>query len=122
PTVQQCYQLHYSREKAALQQRNVSEAMSYMWTTLSAVKCWPDQAFLFPSVQPTVLRQITLLLGPDISGRLCLAKEPSKMRRERNCPVSLSPLSVHPLRPAFRPGLLIVSLGEVVAAQWWGGG
>ncbi|KAJ4932371.1 hypothetical protein JOQ06_010794, partial [Pogonophryne albipinna] len=48
--------------------------------------------------------------------------EPSEMRRERNCPVSLSPLSVHPLRPAFRPGLLIVSLGEVVAAQWWGGG
>lgn len=30
--------------------------------------------------------------------------------------VSLSRLSVHPLRPAFRPGLLIVSLGEVVVA------
>lgn len=72
--------------------------------------------------QPTVLRQIALLLCPDISGRLRLAKEPSETRRERNCPLSLSHLSVHPLRPAFRPGFLIVSLGEVVEPQQWGGG
>lgn len=72
--------------------------------------------------QPTVLRQIALLLGPDISGRLRLAKEPSETKGERNCPVSLSRLRVHLVRPAFRPELLIVSLGEVVVAQAVGRG
>lgn len=72
--------------------------------------------------RPTVLRQIAFLLGPDISGRLRLAKEPSETRRERNCPASLSRLSVQPVRPAFRPGFLIVSLDEVVVAPAVGGG
>ncbi|CAK6963019.1 hypothetical protein KUCAC02_007208%2C partial [Scomber scombrus] len=57
-----------------------------------------------------------------LEGRLRLTKEPSETRMERNCPMSLSRLSIHPLRPAFRLGLIIMSLGEMVAAQQSGGG
>lgn len=117
-----------------------------MRTAKTAMKRWPNQTFLFPSVcehawlsakqaegwymcwalscrsshsQPTVLRWIALLLCPDISGRLHLAKEPSG--DEEGEELSGEPV-FSPLRSGPPSGQrLIASQGESVVTPVEGG-